>query len=106
MLKTRLKESFGEVPEPLQNLINVGFAKNMAQALEVEHILINNMTCELIFNNADFIKNEKLMEAVSNYGKKATLINDVKPKIKFDFKLTANVDKLNALIEFLIEASE
>ena len=106
MLKTRLKESFGEVPEPLQNLINVGFAKNMAQALEVEHILINNMTCELIFNNADFIKNEKLMEAVSNYGKKATLINDVKPKIKFDFKLTSNVDKLNALIEFLIEASE
>ena len=106
VLKTRLKESFGEVPIPLQNLINVGFAKNMAQALEVEHILINNSTCELIFNNTDFIKNEKLMEAVSSYGSKATLINEAKPKIKFDFKLSSNVDKLNALIEFLILASE
>ena len=106
VLLKRLEGSFGEVPIPLQNLINVGFAKNMAQALDVEHILINNRTCSMTFSSADFIKNEKLMDSILKMGDKATLSNEAKPKVIFDFKMSSNVDKLNALIAFLISASE
>lgn len=105
VLLKRLKESFGEVPQTLINLINVGFAKNMAQELEIEHILINNTTCEITFNSMEFIKNERLMDAIYKEGRQATLLNDVKPKVRFDFKKMSNVDKLNALIEFLLEAN-
>ena len=104
-LLKRLKESFGEVPVALENLINVGFAKNLAQELEIEHVLINNAVCELTFANMEFLKNDKLMEAITNNSDKLTLVNDTKAKVRFSFTKMSNADKLRALIEFLLEAS-
>jgi transcription-repair coupling factor (superfamily II helicase) len=104
-LLKRLKESFGDVPIALENLINVGFAKNLAQELEIEHVLINNAVCELTFANMEFLKNDKLMEAITNNSDKLTLVNDAKAKVRFSFTKMSNADKLRALIEFLLEAS-
>jgi len=103
-LLERLKSSFGEVPQTLINLINVGFAKNLAENIGIEHILINNSTCEITFATTEFVKNEKIMDAIFADGSKTTLLNSLKPKVRFDYKGVSNVDKLNALIEVLLSA--
>ena len=104
-LSKKLKESFGDVPTPLVNLMNISLAKNLAQDMFIEHIVINNLTCEITFVDADFTKSEKIMGAIFNKKYNATLLNDVRPKVKFNFKTNSNVEKLMMLIEFLNEAS-
>ena len=104
-LSKKLKESFGDVPTPLVNLMNISLAKNLAQDMFIEHIQINNLTCEITFVDADFTKSEKIMAAIFNKKYNASLVNDVRPKVKFNFKTNSNVEKLMMLIEFFNEAS-
>ena len=103
-LKKRLKDSFGEVPTPLENLMHISLAKNIAQELMIEHIVINNVDCVITFVNADFLKSERMMEAMLDEKNGATILNEAKPKVKFNFKVKTNIEKLDSLIEFMLQA--
>ena len=105
-LSKKLKDSFGDVPTPLLNLMNISLAKNLAQGLFIEHIQINNLTCEITFTDADFTKSEKIMDAIFDKKYGASLLNEARPKVKFNFKTNSNVEKLMMLIDFLNEASQ
>ena len=104
-LTNRLKDSFGEVPIPLINLMHISLAKNLAQELLIEHIVINNLTTEITFVDAEFTKSERIMSAMFDKKYDATLLNEAKPKVKFNFKTKSNVEKLDLLIDFMLHAS-
>ena len=103
-LEKRLKDSFGEVPIPLINLMHISLAKNIAQELEIEHIVINNKECCITFANAEFLKSEKMMEAMLDEKNGATILNETKPKVQFNFNVKTNIEKLYSLIEFMLQA--
>lgn len=104
-LVEKINDSFGEVSQELINLINIGFARNLAEGLMIEKVTINRKGMGVTFNNLEFLKNEKLMDVISERSKDIVLTNEEKPKLVFNCAKKNNVEKLNYLIDFLIKST-
>lgn len=101
----RLEESFGMVPDALINLINIGFARNLAINLDMELIKIKTKGMGVVFDSVEAFKNDKLMNAIDEYKDKVVITSEEKPQLVFNVKNKNNIAKLNELIEFLLKAT-
>ena len=105
ILVERMKSSFGDVPQGAINLIKIGFARNLAQSINIEKVVVNAKNSYLVFENIGFLKDEKIMNAIQDLGKKATITSDVKPRVVFDFGCIDNSHKFDKVCKFLINAA-
>lgn len=103
-LKERIRGSFGAVPQSLENLINIGLARNLAEKLLIEHVVINKKGMGATFKDISFLKNEKLMNVISQNRDNVVLTNENNPRLVFNCKNKTNAEKLDMIIQFLQSA--
>ena len=100
MLST-LQESYGVVPRQVENLIGVGFIKNMANTIGASRVNITSKMTNIELKGPECIRNEGLAFALSDMQDECILMPTTKPMIVFEGKDLTNVNKLNQIIKFL-----
>lgn len=97
----RLREHYGPVPKPLVNLINIAVAKNYAKRIGVKRITVGDRMAEVVFRDAQHVRNKRVFDALSQMSGTCTLTNDAEPKVVFDCKFLPNERKFALVCEFL-----
>ena len=97
----RLREHYGPVPKPLVNLINIAVAKNYAKRLGVKRITVGDRMAEIVFKDAEHVRNKRVFDALSQMSETCSLTNDAEPKVVFDCKFLPNERKFALVCEFL-----
>lgn len=102
-LIAELGEVYGEVEQPLVNLIDIALLKNTARGFDVARIMINRAGAGVNFRDSEVFKDETLMKAVAAHHEDAVLTSTIPPSLIFDVKKLDNVGKLHKLIDFFAE---
>ncbi len=97
----RLREHYGPVPKPLVNLINIAVAKNYAKRIGVKRITVGDRMAEVVFKDADHVRNKRVFDALAQMNGACTLTNDEEPRVVFDCKFLPNERKFALVCEFL-----
>ncbi|MEG1535639.1 MAG: transcription-repair coupling factor [Clostridia bacterium] len=105
-LETGLAESYGELPSPLLNLIDIGLIKNLAREIGVTRLTIADKSASLIFGDSSCFRKENIFLAVESFKDKCTWTNDNQPKLIFDCKFLLNVEKMRLLRQFLLKSQK
>lgn len=99
-LVEELRQVYGSVDKPLENLINISLLKNLASRQDVSRIIVNRMGAGANFYDADVFKNEALMRAVSENRDSCVMTDTIPPSLIFDVKGLTPEQKLAKFIEF------
>ncbi len=102
-LVEELTEVYGEVKEPLANLIDISLLKNLAAGFDVGKVTITRSGAGVSFRDAEVFRDEAVMKAVSERQKEMVLTSTVPPALIFDVKGLSNREKLSKLIVFFSE---
>ena len=97
----RLREHYGPVPKPLVNLINIAVAKNYAKRIGVKRITVGDRMAEVVFKDADHVRNKRVFDALAQMNGACALTNDEEPRVVFDCKFLPNERKFALVCEFL-----
>ena len=100
-LLSSLQESYGDIPAPLENLVNVGFIKNMASKIGASKVNITRKIANIEFSDSKAIRNEGIAFALSDMIDECTLVPTGKTMIVFNELNLTNVNKMNKIIKFL-----
>ncbi|MEG2687851.1 MAG: helicase-related protein, partial [Clostridia bacterium] len=99
-LMSELKEVYGAVELPVENLINIALLKNLARGYDVSRVIINKNGAAVNFYDADIFKNEAVMRAVSQNSTSVVLTNTIPPSLIFDVNKLTPEQKLSRLLNF------
>ena len=99
-LKSELKEGYGELPEEVENILEIALLKNLCQNEDVKRVLINSQTCKLYLYKKDEIMSERLAKLIEENKDVAVLKFEDVPKIELDLHLSP-LDKVKWLINLL-----
>ena len=102
-LLEELTEVYGEVKEPLANLIDISLLKNLAAGFDVGKVTVTRSGAGVSFRDAEVFRDEAVMKAVSERQKEMVLTSTVPPALIFDVKGLSNREKLSKLIVFFSE---
>ena len=102
-LVEELTEVYGEVKEPLANLIDISLLKNLAAGFDVGKVTVTRSGAGVSFRDAEVFRDEAVMKAVSERQKEMVLTSTVPPALIFDVKGLSNREKLSKLIVFFSE---
>ena len=102
-LVEELTEVYGEVKEPLANLIDISLLKNLAAGFDVGKVTVTRSGAGVSFRDAEVFRDEAVMKAVSERQKEMVLTSTVPPALIFDVKGLSNREKLSKLIVFVSE---
>ena len=102
-LVEELSEVYGEVREPLLNLIDISLLKNLAAGFDVGKVTVSRSGAGVSFRDAEVFRDEAVMKAVSERQKEMVLTSTVPPALIFDVKGLSNREKLDKLITFFAE---
>lgn len=102
-LVEELSEVYGEVREPLLNLIDISLLKNLAAGFDVGKVTVSRSGAGVSFRDAEVFRDEAVMKAVSERQKEMVLTSTVPPALIFDVKGLSNREKLDKLIAFFAE---
>jgi len=98
MLKI-LQQTYGEVPQPTINLLNIAYLKNLGIKNNVKRILVTKNACNIYLYKEKQIMSEKMNKAlINNNGYLA--FEDV-PVVKFELQQASLEQKVEFLINFL-----
>ena len=97
----RLREHYGPVPKPLVNLINIAVAKNYAKRIGVKRITVGDRMAEVVFKDAEHVRNKRVFDALAQMNGACALTNDEEPRVVFDCKFLPNERKFALVCEFL-----
>ncbi len=98
-----LKNAFGPLPKPTENLVEIAFIKSLAKKIKAKEIVSTIDRLEIIFNKKeDIIGNEKIGDLIFKFRAKCTLDFTKEPKICFKNSMNA-VGNLALLKEFLLD---
>ncbi len=104
-LSEELKDIYGKLPKATLYLMYVGLIKNLAQELSAANFIIKEKSAKLSFADNSCYTNAKLMNALSEYSRFATLVAQKTPAICFKLEDTFALNTLIALAEFLTKAT-
>ncbi len=99
-LKSELKEGYGELPEEVENILEIALLKNLCQNEDVKRVLINSQTCKLYLYKKDEIMSERLAKLIEENKDVAVLKFEDVPIIELDLHLSP-LDKVKWLINLL-----
>jgi len=102
----KLKEHYGPVPAPLVNLVNIAVAKNYAKRLGIKKIVVADKMAEVVFKDAEHVRNQRVFNALAQMNETCNLTNDAEPKVVFDCKYLPNERKFALVCEFLSKSAK
>ncbi len=100
-LAENLRETYGELPQSLHNLIDVGWMKHVAAAVHAEQLLLHAKGAGIVFADDSCYRNPAVMGAVADLGDRCVMTYDKKPRIVFDCRYKSDGQKLRMMREFL-----
>ena len=100
VLIEELKQIYGDVELPLENLINIALLKNIAKNYDVSRIMVNKNGAGVNFYDAEIFKNEPLMKAVSENSEKVVLTTNIPPTLIFEVNSLTAEQKIRKMLEF------
>ncbi|WP_236777842.1 transcription-repair coupling factor [Anoxybacter fermentans] len=80
-LVDELIDRFGDIPQPVKNLIQIAWLKCIAGKLNIEEIKSKNGEINIQFRNADNLDGNRIIELTKIYRRKLKIRNGVKPVI-------------------------
>ncbi len=95
-----LKDSYGDLPQEVSNIIYIALLKNLAQQEDVKRIFINNYICRLYLYKKDEILSERLAGLIENNKDRAVLKFEDVPIIEINLQMSV-IDKVKTLISML-----
>lgn len=105
-LKNWLFETYGSLPLPVQNLIDIASVKRLALKLQVEKIIVKNDQTAITFASINAFSNQKLTTAIEDF-KHAVRLNVAKtPTLEFSRTGENNSDMLYKVKKFLTSATK
>ncbi len=99
-----LTENYGEIPNEVENLINIALTKHFAGDFGVTEINVNKSDYSLAFENFTAFKDKRLMDAVDGSNGTAYISVLDKPKISFRRGEMDSSEILIVMKEFLTRA--
>lgn len=101
-IKLELKDTYGEIPRPVENLIKISLARQLAKKLCATEIVSFGKEVSLVFDSKEKItENEVLGEAIYKFRVSCALDFSDKPKIKFEKERLAS-QNFEELLKFLL----
>jgi len=97
-----LIDRFGDLPEVVQNLIDISRLRIKAQTLGIENIKENDKLIHLQFEEDNDLEGETIMGLIENYPRKIKLKSGDKPVIKVKVEDEKNVEYLKEILDALI----
>jgi transcription-repair coupling factor (superfamily II helicase) len=101
-----LTDTFGNLPEETENLINISIVKRLATKFKVKEIVVKTAETSLSFDNFNHLNDQKLLTAIDCFGSRVKISMAGKPKLEFDNKYASNVQMLGVLREFFTIATK
>ena len=101
-----LTDTFGNLPEETENLINISIVKRLATKFKVKEIVVKSAETSLSFDNFNHLNDQKLLTAIDCFGSRVKISMAGKPKLEFDNKYASNVQMLGVLREFFTIATK
>ena len=98
-----VKQTYGEIPKELTNLIKIAYLKNLAIEQGVKRIQLNANVCKIYLYKKEEIMSEGLNNALYKRSNGVLKFEDV-PIIEFDMGLADINNKLQFLLDFFKEA--
>lgn len=105
-LKNWLFETYGSLPMPVQNLIDIASVKRLASKLAVEKVCIKNDQTSITFANINAFSNQKLVSAIEDVKHAVRLTMTKTPTLEFSRSGENNSDMLNKVKKFLLSATK
>ena len=105
-LKNWLFETYGSLPQPVQNLIDIASIKRLASKLTVEKIIIKNDQTAITFANINAFSNQKLVTAIEDFKHAVRLTMAKTPTLEFSRTGENNSDMLYKVKKFLTSATK
>lgn len=101
-VKLELKDVYGEIPRPVENLIKISLARQLAKKLCATEIISFGAEVSLVFDSKKKItENAVLGEAIYKFRMACSLDFSDKPKIKFEKERLAS-QNFEELLKFLL----
>ncbi len=97
-----LKETYGQPPVGVNNIIRLGIIKNLAQKHSIAKVSITKNGTGLFFYDTKCLTNEKLFAAISCLGKNCVLSMTEPPAVIFNDKKLSMNDKIKLVLNFLL----
>lgn len=94
-------DAYGEIPEEVQNLINIAVVKRLAMKISAVKITVSKTETSLTFGTFGAFNNERFMSAVESYSGKVRISMSAAPKLEFVRFGKSNAEMLGVLREFL-----
>lgn len=95
-------EAFGELPQEIENLINIALIKNIAQMHDVKAVAINKEKCTLTLYKKEEIIDEFLARKLEKHKGKAVLKFEILPIIEFGEKNKNVLQKTLTVLDFFV----
>ena len=106
-LREFLTETYGEIPEQTDNLINIAVVKRLAKEFKVSDITVIKNESSFIFSNKEIFLNEKFMRATDRFsGEVYFSFEETGIKLNFKRNGKTNREILLFMREFLEFANE
>ncbi|MBF8983634.1 transcription-repair coupling factor [Lutibacter sp. B2] len=84
-IEEEIEDRFGNIPEPVRNLIHISFIKSVAQRIGISNISETKTHVKLQFENASYMKPMMITEAVKFYGNRIEINGGTPPYIKLSY---------------------
>lgn len=100
-----ISDAYGEIPDEVQNLINIAVVKYLAMKISAVKITVSKNETSLSFDNFNAFKSARLMTAIEEFKDKVRISMSAFPKLEFVRKNEENAEMLKGLREFLVRAA-
>ena len=104
-----LIDRFGDIPQPVETLIEISWLKFTASKINVEEIKGKGKEINIIFRSPDNLDGKRLIELTRKYRRQIKIKNGVKPSViirKKDLDNKEILELLKNVIAFLLEGKE
>ena len=99
-LINEIKDIYGEIPQPVLNLIDIRLIKIFAAKANTEAVIIKPKNAKIVLKDMDALKNTRLLDAVEKHSDICSLSFAEKPEIQFAGKYNS-VKMLKIITNFL-----
>ncbi len=100
-VRQTLKEEYGEIPEEIDNLINIASVKYLAMTLGVKEIIVRKSQTTLVFDDLSAFSQKGIKFAMDSLGKSTFISFTNKPSLNFARIKDGNAQMLSVLKDFL-----
>jgi transcription-repair coupling factor (superfamily II helicase) len=100
-MEEEIIDRFGDVPKPLENLLNIAFIKALAKPLKITSIRQLDKTLFIQFKNGDAISLETFKALNEKLGGAVAFASPTDPSIKIKLKTPNSQDAIKILMEVM-----